>query len=93
MCSYVPQLTVVLRTCVYTIQLGPNVYVGARVNIGPGARVKEAIVLDRAEILVRMWCVQCTVYNVYIQACSQGSAQDLLSGSKALNGGSGGYLC
>ncbi|XP_064388695.1 mannose-1-phosphate guanyltransferase alpha-like [Halichondria panicea] len=30
--------------------LGPNVYVGAGVNIGPGARVKEAIVLDRAEI-------------------------------------------
>ena len=27
-------------------------YVGAGVNIGPGARVKEAIVLDRAEIQV-----------------------------------------
>ena len=30
--------------------LGPNVYVGSGVTIGPGARVKEAIVLDRAEI-------------------------------------------
>ena len=34
------------------MQLGPNVYVGAGVTIYPGARVKEAIILDRAEIQV-----------------------------------------
>ncbi len=34
------------------MQLGPNVYVGAGVTIFPGARVKEAIILDRAEIHV-----------------------------------------
>ena len=34
------------------VQLGPNMHVGAGVNIGPGARVKEAIVLDSAEIRV-----------------------------------------
>ena len=35
------------------IQLGPNVYVGAGVVIGAGARVREAIVLDRAVIQVK----------------------------------------
>lgn len=33
-----------------TATLGPNVYVGAGVTIGPGTRVKEAIILDRAEL-------------------------------------------
>ena len=36
----------------YFLKLGPNVYVGAGVTIYPGARVKEAIILDRAEIQV-----------------------------------------
>ena len=40
--------------CLSFNQLGPNVYVGAGVTIGPGARVKEAIVLDRAEIQVSL---------------------------------------
>ena len=35
------------------VQLGPNVYVGAGVTIHAGARVKEAIILDRAEIQVK----------------------------------------
>ena len=35
-----------------SLQLGPNVYVGAGVTIGPGTRVKEAIILDRAELQV-----------------------------------------
>ena len=34
------------------LQLGPNVYVGAGVVIGAGARVREAIILDRAVIQV-----------------------------------------
>lgn len=34
------------------MQLGPNVYVGAGVVIGAGARVREAIILDRAVIQV-----------------------------------------
>ena len=37
---------------IFLPQLGPNVYVGSGVTIGPGARVKEAIILDRAEIMV-----------------------------------------
>lgn len=37
---------------VHTCQLGPNVYVGAGVVIGVGARVREAIILDRAVIQV-----------------------------------------
>ncbi len=48
-------------------QLGPNVYVGAGVNIGPGARVKEAIVLDRAEIQVRdSYVCECLVHKLII---------------------------
>ena len=48
-------------------QLGPNVYVGAGVNIGPGARVKEAIVLDRAEIQVRdSYVFECLVHKLII---------------------------
>jgi mannose-1-phosphate guanylyltransferase len=35
-----------------TAVLGPNVYVGAGVTIGAGTRIKEAIILDRAEIKV-----------------------------------------
>ena len=34
------------------IQLGPNVYIGPNVTVAAGARVKEAIILDRAEIQV-----------------------------------------
>lgn len=36
-------------------QLGPNVYVGAGVVIGAGARVREAIILDRAVIQVSIY--------------------------------------
>ena len=38
-------------------------YVGAGVTIGPGARVKEAIILDRAEIMVGtcLWSVDILV--------------------------------
>ena len=35
-------------------QLGPNVYVGAGVVIGAGARVREALILDRAVIQVSL---------------------------------------
>ena len=33
-------------------QLGPNVYVSAGVRIAAGARVRESIILDRAELKV-----------------------------------------
>lgn len=33
-----------------TAVLGPNVYIGNGVIVGPGARVKESIILDRAEL-------------------------------------------
>ena len=46
-------------------------YVGAGVTIGPGARVKEAIVLDRAEITVGTLCylIQDTLINVGALLC------------------------
>ena len=47
----------------YIVQLGPNVYVGAGVVIGAGARVREAIVLDRAVIQVSIM-VQRTFVHV-----------------------------
>ena len=34
------------------MQIGPNVSIGSGVIIGPGARVKDAIILDKAEIKV-----------------------------------------
>ena len=34
------------------LQLGPNVSVGSNVNIGAGARVRETILLDGAELKV-----------------------------------------
>ena len=39
--------------CIFPIvQLGPNVFVGAGVRIEAGARVRESIILDRAELKV-----------------------------------------
>ena len=35
-----------------SMQIGPNVSIGSGVIIGPGARVKDAIILDKAEIKV-----------------------------------------
>ena len=35
-----------------TAKLGPNVSIGSHCVIGPGARVKESIILDAAELRV-----------------------------------------
>ena len=51
---------------IFLPQLGPNVYVGSGVTIGPGARVKEAIILDRAEIMVNYRITQRFKFFLYL---------------------------
>lgn len=49
-------------------QLGPNVSVGSNVVIGAGARVRETILLDGAELKVMSSCITITNALFFLDA-------------------------
>ncbi len=68
-------ISVFSRLTIFLLQIGPNVTIGKNCVIGPGARVRQSIVLDGAEIGVSstiqfQFCHSLLDYSIILLLCA-----------------------